>query len=553
MAEAVGIGFAVVGLLAAFKGALDSYFLIESIFEKDNGLRDLVLGYNIEREKLKSWGDRFGVNAGTEKDCLLDREPEQIKRLMAEIFGRIKYYHGEAENYLTKHEASDHPVDYHMMNNVDRDFKKHLRLDSVQVDAMSKAQMSKPQKKRVKWAIKNKEKFGDVVKILRKYNEDLLGLLTESSVHAYTRALPAYVLTIPHNAFDLQQAQGLTGPANVLIRQAAHLKLLQSTAANTRDAVSIDSRLLEETTAVQSSRSICIYNIVNTSLISDDDDDDDEDVEDAPSKPRIWTEWLDIENTLSPAKKNDAQERIKTLSVMLHSAPASFRIAKCIGYRNDLSNPNRTGLVYRVPQDLGMAVPISLLDIIKRYKEKPTPPLGDRFKLAQALATTLMQLHTSDWLHKAFRGDNILFFLGLAGPITDPYVAGFEYAREVNMQSLGVRPSGQNSLDYYYHPNVGSGFSKTLDLYSLGVVLLEIAYWRPLRSKIPPEHAKSLGSIHKLFVESADHKLDAAVGSIYANVVRTCLQCKLLDDDLGDGFACAVNTEIVLQLERCVA
>jgi serine/threonine protein kinase len=238
---------------------------------------------------------------------------------------------------------------------------------------------------------------------------------------------------------------------------------------------------------------------------------------------------------------------------MLHSAPESFHIAKCIGYRNDIDNPHRTGLVYRVPQNFGIAVPISLLDIIKRYREAPTPPLGDRFKLAQKLATTLMQLHTSDWLHKAFRSDNVLFFSGLAGSTTDPYVAGFEYARDMKMQSLGMRPNGQNSLDYYYHPDVVNGFSKTLDLYSLGVVLLEIAYWRPLRSKIPDEHATSLESIHRLFVESADQRLDAAVGSIYAGVVRTCLQRKLQDTALGAGFACAINTEIVLQLERCVA
>ncbi|RYN73278.1 hypothetical protein AA0117_g7896 [Alternaria alternata] len=521
----------VAGLLAAFKGAVDGYLLIESIFDKDNGLRDLILDYDIERQKLKSWGDRFRVDAARQEDCLLHQEPEPIKRLMAEIFGRIEHFHKEAEKYLNAHQVSDHRVDYHTMANPPDNFNEHLRLHSHQVVAMSEAQMTKQQKKRVKWAIKNKEKFETVVQRLRKSNDDLLGLLTKSSIHAYTQALPAYVLANPHNAFDLQQAQGLTGPANDLIRQAARLKLLQSTTANSRDAVFIDSRFLTEITAVQSSRPIFIYDSI----------------------ARTWTEWLDIEHTLSPTQKSHAQERIKSLSVMLHSAPESFHIAKCIGYRNDIDNPHRTGLVYRVPQNFGIAVPISLLDIIKRYREAPTPPLGDRFKLAQKLATTLMQLHTSDWLHKAFRSDNVLFFSGLAGSTTDPYVAGFEYARDMKMQSLGMRPNGQNSLDYYYHPDVVNGFSKTLDLYSLGVVLLEIAYWRPLRSKIPDEHATSLESIHRLFVESADQRLDAAVGSIYAGVVRTCLQRKLQDTALGAGFACAINTEIVLQLERCVA
>ncbi|CAN9392058.1 unnamed protein product [Alternaria alternata] len=532
--EGVGLGLGVVSLLAAFKSALDGYLFIESIFEQDKGLRDLVLSYTIEREKLKSWGDRFGVNAASEKDCLLDREPEPIKKLMAEIFGRIKHYHEEAENYLTIHEVSNSQLDYRKIPNPANDFKEHLQLDSVQVDAMSKAQMNKQQKKRLKWAIKNKEKFGQVVSWLRKYNDDLVSLLTEPSILAFARALPAYVIANTIHIGDLRRTQVVTGPVNDLIRQAAHLRMLQSTTANSGDAVSIDPQLLQPTqdrTAVRSSRPICIYRNI----------------------ARTWIEWLDIERTLTPLQTSHAQERIKTLSVMLYSAPESFRVAKCIGYLNDLSNPHRTGLVFRVPPDLGMAVPISLLDIIKGYKETSTPPLGDRFKLAQALATTVMQLHTSDWLHKALRGDNILFFSGLAGPITDPYVAGFEYARDMNMQSLGLRPNGQNSLDYYYHPDVINGFSKTLDLYSLGVVLLEIAYWRPLGPKIPSKDKKSLDSIHKLFVESADQRLDAAVGSIYAGVVRTCLQRKLQDTDLGAEFACAVNTEIVLQLERCVA
>ncbi|CAN9143681.1 unnamed protein product [Alternaria alternata] len=282
----------------------------------------------------------------------------------------------EAENYLTIHEVSNSQLDYRKMANPANDFKEHLQLDSVQVDAMSKAQMNKQQKKRLKWAIKNKEKFGQVVSWLRKYNDDLVSLLTEPSILAFAQALPAYVIANTIHIGDLRRTQEVTGPTISL---------------------------------------------------------------------RTWIEWLDIERTLTPLQASHAQERIKTLSVMLYSAPESFRVAKCIGYLNDLSNSHRTGLVFRVPPDLGMAVPISLLDIIKGYKETSTPPLGDRFKLAQALATTVMQLHTSDWLHKALRGDNILFFSGLAGPITDPYLAGFEYARDMNMQSLGLRPNGRRT------------------------------------------------------------------------------------------------------------
>lgn len=84
------------------------------------------------------------------------------------------------------------------------------------------------------------------------------------------------------------------------------------------------------------------------------------------------------------------------------------------------------------------------------------------------------------WLHKTFRSDNILFFSDHSGtsPITSPDLAGFEYARDAKTQSIGTRPSGQKGLDYYHHPDVGNGFTTTLDLYSLGVALLEVVYWR---------------------------------------------------------------------------
>jgi hypothetical protein len=47
--------------------------------------------------------------------------------------------------------------------------------------------------------------------------------------------------------------------------------------------------------------------------------------------------------------------------------------------------------------------------------------------------------------------------------------------------------------------------------------------------------------------------LDPVVGGIYAGVVRRCLNWKLPDPSLEAEFACAMNTDVVLQLERCVA
>ncbi|KAJ4346146.1 hypothetical protein N0V95_005649 [Ascochyta clinopodiicola] len=531
--EGVGAGIGIAGLLAGFKGAIDGYLLIESIFDKENGLRDLILDYNIECQKLENWGDRFNVKALDERDCLFYHERGPIKALMAEIFGRIEYFHAQATKFIDVHEVSDHRVDYEKLPGSAGSFNKHLQLHSVEAQAMSNAQMGKKQRKRAKLAIKNKGKFEEVVRRLRKANDDLLGLLSEPSLDSFMRALPAYVLANTTTTADLQQTRSVPGRVNDLIRQAARLKLLQSTTADSREAVLIDSQSLQPvqtSTQAPISRPLCIYNDV----------------------ARTWIEWLEIERSLTPVETNHSKERIKILSVMLQTSSDSFQIARCIGYTDDLC---RTGLVFQVPQNISMATPVSLLEIINAHKTTPSPPLGDKFRLAQSLATTLMQLHTSSWLHKAFRSDNILFYSSPSGtsPITSPYLAGFEYSRDTKMQSIGTRPNGQNSLDYYYHPDVGGGFTKKLDLYSLGVVLLEIAYWRPLASKIPTEDRRSLTSIRDLFIKSAGSSLDTMMGIIYAGVVRACLNCSLPDPEREAEFACAMNTEIVLQLERCVA
>lgn len=167
--ETIGLAIGVAGLLTAFKGAVDGYLLVESIFDSDNGLRDLALDYRIEREKLRNWGDRFNVHAEREEDCLLSHEKHQIKVLMAEIFGRIEEFHKQADGFLECHGGSSHKVDYsHLVPTNPAPFHKQVQLHSEETKAMSETQMSKEQKKKFKWAIKNKERFKEVVQKLRK-------------------------------------------------------------------------------------------------------------------------------------------------------------------------------------------------------------------------------------------------------------------------------------------------------------------------------------------------------------------------------------------------
>ena len=70
--DPVGAVLGVAGLIAAFKGAVDGYVLIESFFKKDSSLQDLACRFHVEQHRLSKWGERFQLKNGEE--CLLQYE-----------------------------------------------------------------------------------------------------------------------------------------------------------------------------------------------------------------------------------------------------------------------------------------------------------------------------------------------------------------------------------------------------------------------------------------------------------------------------------------------
>jgi hypothetical protein len=73
--------------------------------------------------------------------------------------------------------------------------------------------------------------------------------------------------------------------------------------------------------------------------------------------------------------------------------------------------------------------------------------------------------------------------------LSRPYLSGFDYSRPAQNQDMAEKPPENPAHDLYRHPlahgnardsaNSG-GFKKQYDIYSLGVVLVEIWYWKPI-------------------------------------------------------------------------
>ena len=171
----------------------------------------------------------------------------------------------------------------------------------------------------------------------------------------------------------------------------------------------------------------------------------------------------------------------------------TFHSLPCLGYFRTSRHLLRYAYVFEFPEVLREAPNATMLSL-QELLVKPSmrPSLNDRLDVALACAETVLQLHTAGWLHKGIRADNILFFrpdgpLSVNdGRLSRPYVGGYEFARADNPLETTEDPKSRELQDLYRHPrSIGSGrksYIKQFDLWSLGCILVELAYWSPLAS-----------------------------------------------------------------------
>lgn len=228
----------------------------------------------------------------------------------------------------------------------------------------------------------------------------------------------------------------------------------------------------------------------------------------------IYIEWKSINRAL----RSKIRPRVENLAHLLHAPKHhSFRTLHCRGFFEDYVKC-QYGFVFDRPAGCDVSkYPVSLLQM---YRLKGfLPSQTERLRLAKILATALLQLHSAGWLHKSLRSENILFFpqkpqleeqgsnpygRGKGGPkpiisLSQPYIVGYEYARFDSTSEVSEQPSSNPEHDIYRHPlaigDYSESFNRLFDIYALGLVLLEIANWRPLKkivSKIVPELSSSM-------------------------------------------------------------
>ncbi|KAI1086826.1 hypothetical protein F5B19DRAFT_497971 [Rostrohypoxylon terebratum] len=224
-----------------------------------------------------------------------------------------------------------------------------------------------------------------------------------------------------------------------------------------------------------------------------------------------------------------------------------FRTPSCWGWARQMQL-NRVAFMFSIPED-SEAKPKSLYHILGSGSQPPA--LGQRFALALQLARCISHLQLVKWVHKSFRSENILFFppkidsSAVSSPTTstsatsatsaeslnfsEPWVLGYEFSRPETYFSQG-QSDRCLTRDVYRHPDRQGRptqlFNKVHDIYSFGVVLLEIGLWQQATSleKSGFANVRDPQSIKRHLVRHAEKRLASKMGEKYQKVVLTCLQ-----------------------------
>ncbi|KAE8408839.1 hypothetical protein BDV37DRAFT_237447 [Aspergillus pseudonomiae] len=235
------------------------------------------------------------------------------------------------------------------------------------------------------------------------------------------------------------------------------------------------------------------------------------------------------------------------------SALEGVNVLPCRGHFLDKAN-HRYGLVFQFPEGTHTSAPITLqARLVDDLQAKPRVyrDYEDRLRAAHTLIITMYQLLCANWLHKNLTSENILIFEDSPHPfnLPVPHIGGFDFTRrdadlEITESFASHYKTAYASIEkrLYWHPDRNARFEKELrgkdssrppqptekyrrqyDVYSLGVVLLEIGLWCPLK-RIWKDCGEDFDKFLSELTNTYTPQLRGRMGRVYADIVRCCLE-----------------------------
>ncbi|KAG5807467.1 hypothetical protein H9Q74_008298 [Fusarium xylarioides] len=283
----------------------------------------------------------------------------------------------------------------------------------------------------------------------------------------------------------------------------------------------------------------------------------------------VMIEWITVPSSLSAEIKEASQNQIHDLALLLHSEkkPQEFRTLECIAMVDmpvAEEEDAQYGLVFKLEE--GQQV-YTLLELLSREDSTPKS-LTERLKLVKLLSKTLLFLHLGSWLHKGIRSDNVLF---LSSDISSvdlgaAYIGGFDYSRLFRETRLTQNVGDNRFQNLYRHPdhqghpvkqNGESAdrppFSYKADLYSLGVVLVEIGLWSPIIKLLDAQGSQDKDKSVRERILDMIPEVRLRMGDAFADAASACLRSDFETGDAGqpESVQEAYYLSVVRLLERC--
>lgn len=248
--------------------------------------------------------------------------------------------------------------------------------------------------------------------------------------------------------------------------------------------------------------------------------------------------------TDSKAVTKDIRDLARVLSKI---EPRIFGLLSCHGVIKCLDAnhaPSRFEFVFKIPPALRN--PTSLRAVLVQGHNDHA--LNDRLDLAKQLASSVLFIHSAQFVHKNIRPETVLVLESESSGIGVPFLVGFEKFRPIDRHTHRAGDT-RWERNLYRHPKrqgliLEEDFTMQHDVYSLGVCLLEIGLWTSfvlweaaaeepspnlilgiddlLRLK---DERKKAFEVKNILVTMAKERLPNRMGRKYTDVVLACLTC----------------------------
>lgn len=195
---------------------------------------------------------------------------------------------------------------------------------------------------------------------------------------------------------------------------------------------------------------------------------------------------------------------------------------RCVGFLEEAPKNSRHLIYYQCDEREQTKTSKTLEDALKAAKSTLDGiPLPEKLNLAKLLALAVLRYHSTPWMRDDWQSRDVVF-LSVGDFAQDPMRMPF-------LKSPVLMDTGATTQQVSVVKTLSSSLNqqdvRNHTLYSLGIMLLELAYDAPLRDlEIPDDGGKDANSLHRTAARLGD-SVWRKLGPKYADVVKICLYC----------------------------